>query len=152
MTTLRSLLRRPRRAVLHTLVAVGVSLGTVAAGVAAAPAASAAVSFGTVVAFAAGDYSCSSRTVDILPSSNEQLNGNFKVWAWPFVYDYNRGGWISAGRWFNVDGSTTIEFGSITQPYTYAYVYYGTWVTGVWRVGGEWIELKNDLDNGFCAL
>ena len=63
---------------------------------------------------AAAEHSCSSQTVDVLPTSNDQLDGNFSVWARVQVDDFSYG-WIT-DNWSNVHGITTHVFYGITIP------------------------------------
>jgi hypothetical protein len=105
-----------------------------------------------ITTVADADYNCAAQTVSVLPSSNEPVYGNYSVWAYAQVYDWNYGGWISESNWSVVDGITTHVFYGITQPYTHAYVHYAVFVDGAWRYWNEWVQIDNDLDNLFCNL
>jgi hypothetical protein len=100
---------------------------------------------------AQASYSCSSRTVQVLPTTNEDLTGYYAVQAKVWVYDFNYGGWIESG-WFTVDGITTMVFSGITAPYRYAYVTYAHIVNNQWVEPSDWVYTKDDLDNSntFC--
>jgi hypothetical protein len=142
----------PHRSTLRNLlVAVCIAFASLVAFGAVAPAASASVNLGNDWALANGSYSCSSRTVQILPTASGALNGNYTVYAYAQVYDYNYGKWISE-PWRVVDGITTHFFYGITNPYAYAYVNYAKIVNGKWMYKSEWITLSDDLDNSntFC--
>ncbi|MCU1465123.1 MAG: Esterase [Actinomycetia bacterium] len=104
-----------------------------------------------VTVTAQASYSCSSRTVNVLPTTNEILSGSFGVYAKAYVYDFNYGGWIESG-WFNADGITTMVFSGITAPYRYAYITYAHVINNQWVEPSDWVYIKDDLDNSntFC--
>jgi hypothetical protein len=136
----------------NLVVAAFVALASIVSFGAVAPAASASVNLGGDWVVSTGSYSCSSRTIQILPTASGALNGNYTVYALAQVYDYNYGGWISEPRWSVVDGITTHVFYGITNPSAYVYVNYAKVINGRWVYTRELITLRDDLDNStaFC--
>jgi hypothetical protein len=115
-----------------------------------APAADAA-DLGDVSVVATGSYSCSSQTVQILPTTNEPLTGDFTMYAYASVWEDGRG-WVT-GPWANVDGITTLMFYDVTsQPSDWAQLTYARYYGGAWHYATDWIQLSSDLDNygPFC--
>ena len=130
---------------------VAVSLiGVIAFGGMASPAH--AATLGDVSTVAVADYSCSSQTVTVYPSSNEPLDGNFSVYAYAQVYDFNLRRWITGDQWRPVDGITGLTF-HVTAPYTYAKITYARLVNGVWNFASDWVTVTDDIDNSsvFCT-
>ncbi len=142
--THRHLLRRS----IISVVAALASLATVAV---AAPAAHAAT-LGNVWTVAQAYYNCNSRTVTITPTSGETVNGNYSVWAYAEVYDYNAGRWISETKYSVVDGITHHVFWGITKPYLYAKVHYARYISGAWRYATDLVTIQSDLDNMWCSV
>lgn len=132
--------------------AVLLTFGALGAVAAAAPAARASVSFGNDWAVATGSYSCSARSVEILPTSSEAVYGDYNTWSYAQVYDYDLGRWLTSPQWRRVDGITAHTF-TVTRPYTFAVVHYARYVNGSWAYASEWVTLRNDLDNytAFCT-
>jgi hypothetical protein len=124
------------------------SIGSVAGPLAGSGAAHADARWAVAVA----DWNCPSQTVGVRPSTNEELWGNFGVWSYVQVYDYDDGGWITEQSWSIADGITVHEFYSVTNPYGYAYVHYAWVQNGAWVYAEQWVPITNDLDNAFCGL
>jgi hypothetical protein len=147
----RSLRFRIATSLVATASLVALAAGVVTPTAARADDGDAAFADGVTVT-AQASYSCSARTVDVLPTTNEALAiGNFTVYAKAYVYDYNYGGWI-VSQWFLADGITTMVFSGITAPYRYAYITYAHVIGNQWVEPSDWVYTKDDLDNSntFC--
>ena len=143
--------RRPsmlRRGIVSGCIAVGsfAGLATVA------PAAHAA-SWGSVWTVASADYDCGSHVVTVIPSVS--VNGYGSVYAFAQVYDYNRGGWVSATRnWVQITPYSPLFVSGITNAYPYALVSYTRYANGVWSsVQADWVRIAPDSATGvFCSF
>ena len=140
-----------RASLRRAVVGISLAIASFAAVASLAPAAQAAT-LGNVWTVAAASYSCGSRTVSVLPQSNEPLTGSYSVFAYAQVYDYNLGRWITEPQWTRVDGITSHVFYGITKPYQYAKVTYARLINGTWRYAADWVSISSDLDNSavFC--
>jgi hypothetical protein len=142
--------REVRRCTGRRTTLIAILLGLLSTLILAAPAADAA-DLGGVSVVATGSYSCSSQTVQILPTTNEPLTGDYTVYAYASVWEDGRG-WVT-GPWGNVDGITTLMFYDVTsQPSDWAQLTYARYYDGAWHYATDWIQLSNDLDNfaPFC--
>ncbi len=146
---MRSMGKRLAMCALTVATSVAMTVGVIAPTAARADDGDAVFGDG-VFATAAASYSCSARTVEVFPMTNELLApGNFSVWAKAYVF--NNGAWI-VSDWFHADGITEMVFSGITAPYRYAYITYARYENGAWREPSDWVYTKDDLDNSatFC--
>jgi hypothetical protein len=111
-----------------------------------------AADLGSLSVVATGTYYCGSQTVEILPMSNEPVEGDYTVWAYASVWEPGRG-WVNGQQWTRVDGITNLVFYGVTgEPGRSALLTYARYYDGGWHYAQEWIELSDALDNAapFC--
>jgi hypothetical protein len=81
-----------------------------------------------------------------------QVNGNYPVWMYGWVYSYPYRRWLNSPQWYRVDGITALAFNVGGPPYPLAWVRFAIFVNGRWDYRDLQVTIQGDLDNAppFC--